>query len=674
MKLSPLKSAWRWPTAWLVLCGLLALLVGVVAREVTQRQIEREAAQSALQYAAMITMAVPELPALLNDRRPSPAALEQLRRAHAAGEIFLFKIFDREGRLLLVSDELMRSDLGGDGSLLGDHHGPERSRTVTDIVLGGHTHVELKDGGGTVDRPPLYSEAYAPVRVDGQMLGVVEVYVDQTARAAMLRAGMTTVIGTVAAAMAGLAALAIGQTLVRGRQQQVVEARVRYLAHHDALSGARNRASFGEALAQAADRQRAGGPPFAVLCLDLDRFKDVNDVHGHAIGDEVLRQATARMRGLLRHRDVLARLGGDEFAVLQLGVATSADVRSLARRMVESLEAPYEVEGRRVAGGVSVGAAIFGADATTADELMHKADLALYRAKSHGRGGFSFYDAALDLQLQQQRDLTLELREAVATDALDLHYQPLFSSDGQTLTGYEALLRWPHPQRGMVPPSLFIPLAEESGLIEPLGRWVLRRACCEAVTWPGALTVAVNLSPVQFRGGMLVATVEDALRESGLQAHRLELEITESLLMSNTEPVLQTLTALRTLGARIAMDDFGTGYSSLAYLWRFPFDKLKIDQAFTRALGEDPKVSVIVRSIVSLAHSLQIRVNAEGVETVQQFNMLRQHGCDELQGFLFGRPIAAEQLLHENAALVAPAKGRPSDTALDALPTMPMPL
>jgi len=453
-----------------------------------------------------------------------------------------------------------------------------------------------------------------------------------------------------------------------------VEERVHYLAQHDILSGALNRASFGEALERAVRRHGQDGGAFAVLCIDLDRFKEVNDAFGHAAGDDVLRHVTQRLRGLVRHGDQIARLGGDEFAVLQDGVSGPADVARLAQRIVEVLAEPHDIHGRKLQCAASVGAAVYGTDAGTVPELLHKADLALYRAKSEGRGGFSFYDAALDRQLQSQRDLVRDLRQAIADEALTLHYQPQYDTDGQSLVGYEALLRWMHPTRGNVPPGDFIGVAESSGLIEPLGRWVLRRACREAAGWPQALAVSVNLSAAQFRSDDLLTTVAAALDESGLPAERLELEITESLLMSNTERVLRTLHALSAMGVRIAMDDFGTGYSSLAYLWRFPFDKVKIDRSFTQGLGTDPKVGLIVRSIVSLAHSMEIRVNAEGVETSAQLGALQRYGCDELQGFLLGRPAPAETLSHRGAVAAAPGRPVPRPSDLLGLMTQPAPL
>jgi diguanylate cyclase (GGDEF)-like protein len=418
----------------------------------------------------------------------------------------------------------------------------------------------------------------------------------------------------------------------------------------------------------------AGGPSFAVLCVDLDRFKEVNDGLGHAAGDEVIRQVAQRLRQLLRHGDHVARLGGDEFAILQSGVSGADDVAALAQRVVETLAAPYQYQGHPIVCGGSAGAAIFGVDSKEVADLLHKADLALYRAKAEGRGGFSFYEARLDRHLHERRELAHDLGLAIQSDAMTLHYQPLYAADGVTLVGYEAMARWMHATRGSVPPADFIPVAEQTGLIEALGRWVLRSACAEAARWPAPLTVAVNLSAAQFRNDALVHTVIDALADAGLAPERLEVEITESLLMADTERVVRALHSLSALGVRIAMDDFGTGYSSLAYLWRFPFDKLKIDRAFTMGLAEDPKVNLIVRSIISLAHSLRIRVNAEGVETEGQMRALQKHGCDELQGFLLGRPRPAEMLVHDHAVAAAPERPAAPAPSFNGLPTMPVPL
>jgi diguanylate cyclase (GGDEF)-like protein len=508
-----------------------------------------------------------------------------------------------------------------------------------------------------------------PVLREGRVIGAIGIEIDHSARFTRMREAMAQATLVICALLGTLGSL-MAWHLKRTRTERAGhEARARWLAEHDVLSGAANRARLQDAL----ERLDATAPGAALLTIDLDRFADVNDAHGHAVGDAVLRQAAQRLQGLLRQHDLLARMGGDEFAVLQSAVGRADDVAGLAQRIVEALAAPYEVPGHAVRIGASVGATLTGTPYAGAAELLHQADLALARAKAEGGARFAFYDAALDRQLEERRALAAELREAAAAGALQMHYQPLFAADGATLLGYEALMRWPHATRGMVPPNVFIPLAEATGQIEALGAFALERACAEAARWPGALAVSVNLSAAQFRDGdALVALVQQCLARSRLPPERLVLEITESLLMSDTESVVRTLNALALAHVQIAMDDFGTGYSSLGSLWRFPFGKVKIDRAFVKDLEHDDRVALVVRSIVSLAHSLAMRVTAEGVENARQAAMLRALGCDELQGFLFGRPMAAAALTHQGAAAVQPA--RPEAPRWDELLTQPAPL
>ncbi len=662
---------------WLAaaLGGLAGL--ATVMKHAADEQLHADAEHVALQWATFMTHHVPGMDDFLATGKISPDLLEELRAFHGGGEVMRFKIFDREGRQLIASDDLVAGRVAVRGSSLGGEGGKKDDRIRAIAVAGGNVvHLSREHQPG---QPAVYSEAYVPVKRDGRVLGVIEAYVDQAAREQRIAASFRYVALAVAAALCALAAVAVWQWQQHLKRQREAERKVRYLAHHDALTGAVNRASFSTALDEAQSQAKAGGPSFAVLCVDLDHFKEVNDSLGHAAGDAVLRGVASRLSALVRRQDVVARLGGDEFAVLQTGITSADEVAGLAARVVEALTRPHEVRGQQVRGGASVGAAIYDADTPNVDALLHRADAALYHAKLNGRARFSFYDAASD-QLRQERVATArQLREALQDGQLHLHFQPLYEGDGRTLVGYEALVRWTHPQRGPVSPAEFIPLAEETGLIDDLGAWVLERSCEDAACWPASLSLAVNLSALQFRSGRLVGTVARCLQKSGLPASRLELEITESLLMSNTEQVLQTLHQLTATGVRISMDDFGTGYSSLAYLWRFPFDKVKIDRAFTQNLDKDPKVSLIVRSIVLLAHSLNIRVNAEGVESTSQLRALQEHGCDELQGFLLGRPAPPRDLRHQGApkeANHAPPRAQSGFTPLDVpcVPTQAMPL
>lgn len=429
-----------------------------------------------------------------------------------------------------------------------------------------------------------------------------------------------------------------------------VEARLAHMARHDVLTGLGNRLLFREHMQLALARARRRGAHLAVLCLDLDRFKAVNDTLGHAVGDALLCAVAERLRACIRGTDLVVRLGGDEFAIVQDDALQPDDATSLARRIIDTLGAPFEIDRHQLVIGASVGIALAadgqasGEGHTSADALLKCADLALYRAKSDGRGTFRFFEAEMDARMQSRRMLELDLRQALAEEQFELFYQPLVDADCGTISGFEALLRWRHPERGLVPPASFVPLAEEIGLINALGAWVLRTACTDAALWPGNLKVAVNLSPVQFRGHTLASEVAQALSTSGLAANRLELEITESVLLQDDEAVLFILHELRALGTHISMDDFGTGYSSLSYLRRFPFDKIKIDQSFVRGLGEREDCAAIVRAVVGLGRSLGIAVNAEGVETQEQLTALRAEGCGEVQGYLFSQPIPAREI------------------------------
>ncbi|HWL03970.1 MAG TPA: EAL domain-containing protein [Xanthobacteraceae bacterium] len=422
------------------------------------------------------------------------------------------------------------------------------------------------------------------------------------------------------------------------------EARIAHMAHHDALTGLPNRVLFRERLDEALSRVRRHSEMLAVLCLDLDHFKSVNDTLGHPIGDLLLKAVARRLETCLREVDIVARLGGDEFAIIQSTGKGPQEASRLASRLVEEVSKPYDLDGHQVVIGVSIGIATAPSDGNTPDILLKNADMALYRAKADGRRTFCFFEPEMDARLQARRLLELDLRRALAAGEFELFYQPLVNVNSNAITGFEALLRWRHPQRGMVSPAEFIPLAEEIGLIVPLGEWVLRQACAQAATWPDTLSIAVNLSPVQFRSSNLVPAVVSALANSGLPAGRLELEITESVLLQESEGNLATLHQLRALGAHIAMDDFGTGYSSLGYLRSFPFDKIKIDQTFVRELDNNPDCIAIISAVTGLGARLGIRTLAEGVETQEQLEQLRAEGCTEVQGYLFSEPVPASDL------------------------------
>jgi diguanylate cyclase (GGDEF)-like protein len=426
-------------------------------------------------------------------------------------------------------------------------------------------------------------------------------------------------------------------------ERRQAEAQIAHMAHHDALTDLPNRLLLREQLNAALLRVRRG-EYLAVLYLDLDHFKSVNDTLGHSIGDELLKAVAIRLRGCLRETDTIARLGGDEFAIVQTAIEQPADAAILARRIREAITVPYDLDGHHVIADVSIGISVAPTDAMDSDQLLKNADIALYGAKSDGRGTFRLFEPEMDARVKARRLLELDLRKALADGEFELHYQPLFHLARNEITGCEALLRWHHPQRGVISPAEFIPVAEETGLIVPLGEWVLRTACAEAATWPPDITVAINVSPVQFRSETLALAVISALAASGLPAQRLEIEITEAALMQNNEQTLATLHRLRHLGVRIVMDDFGTGYSSLSYLRSFPFDKIKIDRSFVSDLADDNDAWAIVRAVTSLAGNLSMTTTGEGVETQAQMDTLRALGCTEVQGYLFSHPKAAADI------------------------------
>ena len=420
-------------------------------------------------------------------------------------------------------------------------------------------------------------------------------------------------------------------------ERKRAEARLAFMALHDDLTGLPNRNLLRQQMDEILLHTRRSAEKVAVLVLGLDNFKAVNDTLGHGIGDKLLRGVAKRLRSTLREEDALARLNSDEFALVQSGVARPEDAVLLARRVLEAIGEPYLLDGHSVVIGASIGIAMSPGDGTESEKLLKSADMALSRAKNEFRGTFSFFEAEMDARAQTRRKIEIDLRSAIENDGLRPHYQPLVDLSTGRITGFEALVRWPHPGRGMISPAEFIPVAEETGLINPLGRLMLRRACMDAAQWPDDVRVAVNLSPLQFRVGNLLSLVMDALKHSGLPARRLELEITETLLLEKSSQVLATLHALRALGVRISMDDFGTGYSSLSYLRSFPFDKIKIDQSFVRGLGANRDAQAIVRSIISLGKGLGVTITAEGVETEAELSCLRAEGCHEGQGFLFSR-------------------------------------
>jgi diguanylate cyclase (GGDEF)-like protein len=426
-------------------------------------------------------------------------------------------------------------------------------------------------------------------------------------------------------------------------EQRKTEEKITYMAHHDALTALPNRVFLREQLNRHLAMMKRGGA-VAVLCLDLDEFKQVNDTLGHPVGDALLHAVAGRLRDCVRQNDVVARLGGDEFAIIQTAADQPTGATALAQRLVDRIAQSFQADGHEIVISTSIGIAVARNDGIDPDQLLKSADVALYRAKEQGRNGFCFFEAGMDAKMQERRALEMDLRRAIAAGEFEVFYQPVMNLEENTVTSFEALLRWHHPTRGLIAPADFIPLAEETALIIPIGEWVLRQACEDAATWPDSVKVAINLSPVQFRSKSLVATVMLAIAGAGIAASRVELEITETILLQNSESTLAVLHQLRSLGVCVSMDDFGTGYSSLSYLRSFPFDKIKIDRSFVRDLERNQDALAIIRAVSGLGMNLGMVTTVEGVETKEQLEQVRAELCTEAQGYLFSTPQPANEI------------------------------
>jgi len=506
---------------------------------------------------------------------------------------------------------------------IGEHLQLGALREIDDPAQAGNDRaIELADAQGDI----ITRLAWKPTRPGATIVASVLPFI------AVALAGFALLVGLVMRHMRRTAA-----AIATGERQ------LRHLAWHDPVSGLPNRIYFGERLEQAIGEVRGGGTSAAVFYIDLDHFKDVNDTLGHHIGDELILNVTQRLSRIMRGDDLVARLGGDEFAIITACASDSYSLQAIAGRIIAAVCAPYQISGHNIIIGASIGIAVIDRRAGDAADILRYADMALYRAKNEGRNRACIYDAAMDADLSNRKLLEGDLLQAIKNDGLRAAYQPIVNAAGDTMVGVEALARWTHPTHGEIPPSRFIPIAEHSGLIVELGEWMLRRACLDGRDWPG-LMVAVNVSPLQFRRPDFVELVERILTETDFDANRLELELTESTLLGNLETAELSMLRLKAIGVRFALDDFGTGYSSLLYLRRFPFDKLKIDSSFVRAIEKAPDAAAIVHAVVSLGRGLGMKVTAEGVETAEQHLFLRAAGAHSMQGYRFGKPGPATEI------------------------------
>jgi diguanylate cyclase (GGDEF)-like protein len=620
-----------------VLISVLIVLTGgimMIVKVTTNYLLYREATTIADNWARYLTESVTDLAQIAAGEQPSAASAAFFKAAQKSGTVFRYEIFNREGYSMFTSDR--------DETALLDvsQYSADAARSV---AIGGPV-VDVKEGRSP-GLPPFFAEAYVPVLVGGRPVAIVAAYVDQTGQ----RDDFHKAFLMAAAALCALTALSFGIPAIawyrRTKEKQQADRRIHFLAHHDALTGLANRAQLIERL----DKELAALPVrrtgLAAHFIDIDRFKQVNDALGHDGGDFLLKMTADRLRATTRIHDIAARLGGDEFVVIQTGVGSEDQAKEFARRLSAAFAAPMRFREQDIITTVSIGIAVAPADGKSSERLLKSADLALYKSKADGRNCIRSFAPEMDAELQARIELERLIRDAVLNGRFELHYQPLFEMSDRRLIGFEALIRLPAADGKSIPPMVFIPVAEDLQLIDQIGEWVLREACRTAATWPDHLTVAVNLSPAQFATGTVPGVVAAALKAAGLAAGRLELEITETLLLSNTEATMVELQTLKAMGVGIVMDDFGTGYSSLSYLWRFPFDKIKIDRSFIQGFdGCSRNAETVVKTIIALGRELHMRVTVEGVETANQAAFLDMAEGDQVQGFFFGRPMPASEL------------------------------
>jgi diguanylate cyclase (GGDEF)-like protein len=615
---------------FLILLTVLICSTWSAVKITTDRLLYQNATSAARDWAHYVADSVTDLEQIAGGQQPSQASMAFFRATGKPGHVYRYEIFNRLGYSQLVSDH-------GAVSLFDV---PEFNANAARSISSGEPVVDAR-ARERPDQPSFFATAYVPVMVDSQAIAIVAAYIDQTEQRdnfyqAFLIAAAVLCLTT------GLSFLIPAIAWVRRtREKQHADRRLRFLAHHDALTGLTSRAHMMEKLEGAL----AAGDQLAVHFIDLDRFKEINDTLGHDGGDFLLTTVAARLRAITRADDITARLGGDEFVVVQTGVREAENAREFAVRMAMALAAPMVFRQQEIAGTVSIGIALAPIDGTDPGTLLKCADLALYKSKADGRNCIRFFAPELDSALRNRLSLEKMVRDAVQHESFELHYQPLFELSGRRLIGFEALIRMIGKDGNLISPADFIPVAEELRLIDRVGAWALQAACRTAATWPSQLTVAVNLSPAQFGEGNIASVVAGALNQAGLAPRRLELEITETLLLGSSINIMDELHALKEMGVAIVIDDFGIGYSSLSYLWRFPFDKIKIDRSFMQGTeDEGSHAETVVKTIITLARELQMRVTVEGVETPQQVEFLETADADQVQGYVFGRPVPSAEV------------------------------
>ena len=615
---------------------LLILAAGTwfTVKVTTDHLIDTDATTSARDWANFVAANVKDLEQIANGEQPSSSSLAFFEATRKAGQVYRYLIFNREGYSQLVADHdrIALVDLS------------EFNTEAARAGQRGQPQVSIKTGAAA-DQPSHFAEAYVPVMVNGRPVAIVAAFVNETEQ----RSNFFYDFMVAAISLCLLTGAAFGIPAVawyfRTLEKQQADRRIRFLAHHDPLTGLANRGRLIERLERVLAVLPSVGGQIAIHFIDLDHFKEVNNSFGHDGGDFLLNTIGQRLSVLTRMEDLVARLGGDEFVVVQTAVGKNTEAEAFSQRIASMLQEPMYFKEQEIKTNVTIGVALAPSDGHTSERLLKSADLALYSGKVAGRNCIRFFTPEMDEALRARLTLEKLLRDAVANNRFELHYQPMYEINGNKLIGFEALVRLPGPDGALIPPTTFIPIAEEMRLIDRIGQWVLREACQTATTWPNDLTVAVNLSPAEFESGAIVDSVAAALKESGLNPHRLELEITETLLLGNSEKTMHDLQKLKAMGISIVMDDFGTGYSSLSYLWKFPFDKIKIDRSFMESFEKSGgNVETVVKSIIALGREMHMQVTVEGVETLDQVDFLNKADADQVQGFYFGRPVPAAEV------------------------------
>ncbi len=630
---------------FVIVLGILVSGTWGAVKLTTDHFLYQNATSTAHSWARFLAASMTDLEQIAGGEQPSAASMAFLQSARKSGEVFRYEVFNRDGFAQLLSDRdkvaLVKSS----------EHDADAARSA----ISGQPIVEVKEGHSG-NQPAFFARAYVPIRVGDRTIAVVAAYVDETEQ----RANFYSTFLIASVSLCVLMCLAFTVPAIawyrRTKEKQRVDGRIRFLAHHDALTGLANRPSLIEQMEKDLAVLPARGKILAVHFIDYDRFKEVNDTLGHDGGDFLLKTIAQRLLAVIRVNDAVARLGGDEFVVVQNGITGKEEAELFARRLADALTVPVKYEDHDIFSTVSIGVSLAPENGDSPESLLKNADLALYKSKAEGRNCIRFFQPELDAELRARINLEKLIRDAVLYDRFELHYQPLFEMSDRRLIGFEALIRLPEADGTLMPPLAFIPAAEDMKVVDKIGKWALQEACRTAATWPEPLTVSVNLSPAQFLSGSVSDLVAATLKESGLGADRLELEITETLLLGNGEANMIELQKLKAMGVAIVMDDFGIGFSSLSYLWRFPFDKIKVDQSFMQCFGNARRnAQAVVKTIIALGHELNMRVIVEGVETAEQAAFLDRVNGDQAQGFFFGRPVPASEL---SATILADFKKR----------------